>query len=173
MHEVAAHERSLSVQYAQPQGLACFATDQPRAAISASWPWDECPVAQQAPSLAAQLRARYDMDGDGKVSLAEFTGAAEALSCCGPHAPLSCSCTPEASALGLSATAVVTNGGLPLANFEDAIKNYNASGLVSYGSSHAEAAPPASRASPSPPASPLPSPPPTCSSSPRLTAKSR
>ena len=137
VHEVAAHERSLSVRYAQPQGLACFATDQPRAAISASWPWDECPVAQQAPSLAAQLRARYDMDGDGKVSLAEFTGAAEALSCCGPHAPLSCSCTPEASALGLSATAVVTNGGLPLANFEDAIKNYNASGLVSYGSSHA------------------------------------
>ena len=137
VHEVAAHERSLSVRYAQPQGLACFATDQPRAAISASWPWDECPVALQAPSLAAQLRARYDMDGDDKVSLAEFTGAAEALSCCGPHAPLSCSCTPEASALGLSATAVVTNGGLPLANFEDAIKNYNASGLVSYGSSHA------------------------------------
>lgn len=132
VHELDAREVNAPLSFAQPGGMICIASDVAATTFAHAAPWSECELAADESALAAELGARYDVNADGAVSRAEFLMVSEALACCGPSAPLSCSCTPEADLSGLSAALTASGGGLSIASFASHMYNLSSSGLVGY-----------------------------------------
>ena len=145
LHDVPASATPASVRFAQPSGHACIATDEPGALVVAANPERaSCIPTNDDAALRSALSLQYDSDGDALISRAEFKSVADALACCGPRAPIECSCEAEAEQMyGTGSGASATSSGgytLGVAAFADRLLSLSMIGLapprhVSVGSS--------------------------------------